>query len=85
MALHRPGVTSDNRFGQGVFPGYNGRTTDHATRTAIVEKYAAGESVASLAREFSLNQTTVRKTLRDAGVELRHRRRGKGQSFDGGS
>jgi DNA invertase Pin-like site-specific DNA recombinase len=47
------------------------RKTDHAARQAIVDGYAAGSSLAALARGHGLSVATVRKTLRDAGVELR--------------
>lgn len=47
------------------------RKTDHATRRAIVAGYSAGRSMAALGREFGLSVKTVRKTLEDAGVELR--------------
>jgi hypothetical protein len=47
------------------------RKTDHETRQAIVDGYTAGSSLAALGREHGLSVVTVRKTLRDAGVELR--------------
>jgi transposase-like protein len=47
------------------------RRTDHATRQAIVAGYTSGRSMAAHAREHGLAVPTVRKTLEDAGVELR--------------
>ncbi len=67
-ALHRPGQ----------------RKTDTATRKAIADRYADGESMAALGRAYGICVKTVRQVLIDAGVELRPAR-GRGRPFGGES
>lgn len=41
--------------------------------TALVERYNAGESIATIGHDLGVSPTTVRKRLLDAGVALRPR------------
>lgn len=60
------------------------RKTDHATRQAIIDGYAAGRNMTDLGREHGIHAYTVRKILLDAGVELRFNA-ARGKPFGGGS
>jgi hypothetical protein len=43
-------------------------------RIAVVQSYAAGESMATLARTFGVRRETISKVLSDAGVKFRAQR-----------
>jgi len=53
-----------------------GRPSDRAASLddeALIERYNAGESIATLGHDLGVSPTTVRKRLLDAGVALRPR------------
>jgi DNA-directed RNA polymerase specialized sigma24 family protein len=47
------------------------RRRDGESRAAIVKRYQEGASLAACSREFGTSVGTVKRYLRDAGVELR--------------